>query len=89
MKVVLNGCYGCFGLSDAALKLGREMTGDANWGIFYCDGERADLTLVAVVQRLGEAANGASVEHSVGAKGHADWCCSSSLAIAISRASHA
>ena len=61
MKVVLNGCYGGFSLSEAALKLGREMTGNPNWGKFggfHGDLERADPALVAVVERLGDAASG-------------------------------
>lgn len=60
MKVVINGCYGGFSLSKAAeAAFGREVDGR------YCDDSfkfRADPKLVAVVESLGKAANGACAE---------------------------
>lgn len=61
MKVVINGCYGGFGLSEEALKLYRERSGnvdidsfDIEYGVAY----RNDPILVAIVEELGECANG-------------------------------
>lgn len=49
MKIVINRCFGGFGLSDAALKrLGIDE---------YTEVERNDPRLVAVVEELGDAAN--------------------------------
>jgi len=50
MKMVLNQCYGGFGLSDKACEmLGIEYDGEM---------ERTDPRLIAVVESLGEEANG-------------------------------
>lgn len=81
-KVVLNGCYGGFGLSkDAVLailnrkgiEVARVEEGDyGRWKIYDVDGEyyssyafggeRDDEDLVAVVEELGEKANGSCAE---------------------------
>jgi hypothetical protein len=56
MKVVINTCYGKFGLSEKAKKLYCERTGIEkiyNWEI-----ERNDPVLVQVVEELGEEADG-------------------------------
>ena len=56
MKIVINTCCGCFGLSDAAKERYIELTGSApkSWS----DIERNDKALVKVVEELGELANG-------------------------------
>lgn len=66
MKVVINRCYGIFGLSEEAYNyLGLEWDGR---GInYYCsDEERADPKLVACVETLGsEKASGKLAELKV------------------------
>ena len=52
MKVVINDCYGGFGLSNKAL----DMLGLNSDSIF--DRDRANPKLVEVVEKLGEEANG-------------------------------
>jgi len=39
-KVVINKCYGGFGLSEKAVKLGRMLANDATWGGFTLSGEK-------------------------------------------------
>lgn len=52
MKVVINTCYGCFGLSEKALKiLGTEND-------IYFENNRTDPSLITVVEMLGDEANG-------------------------------
>lgn len=55
IKVVINTCYGGFGLSKEAEELYESRTGE-----FFCnyDTPRHDPTLVKVVEELGDAANG-------------------------------
>lgn len=56
MKVVINRCYGGFGLSEKAYEyLGLEWDG---FGYEYCYGDRSDKKLVECVQTLGSEANG-------------------------------
>lgn len=56
-KVVLNKCYGGFGLSEAAYNyLGLKWD---NYGFKYSqENERTDLRLVECVEKLGKRANG-------------------------------
>ena len=55
MKIVINKCYGGFSLSEAAYKeLGLEWDG---YGYGHSD-DRTNPDLVAVVEKLGGAANG-------------------------------
>ncbi len=54
-KIVVNRCYGGFGLSEAAF----EALGIPWDGYGYPEIARDDPKLVEVVERLGEAANGA------------------------------
>ena len=56
MKVVINTCYGGFGLSEEAQKRYVELTGSgpAHW----YDMNRTDPCLIQVVEELGPAADG-------------------------------
>ena len=55
MKIVINTCYGGFGLSEEACKL----LNCKNGGYSYSDyAKRGDPKLVEVVEKLGEKANG-------------------------------
>ena len=60
MKIVINRCYGGFGLSQQAELLLADLKGPHMDDIdpFYFDDNRDDHDLVAVVEELGEAANG-------------------------------
>lgn len=53
-KVVINKCFGGFGLSQEALKL----LGVEHDGSYYTDVMRTDSLLVEVVEELGERASG-------------------------------
>ena len=55
MKIVINTCYGGFGLSKEALALYNERSGT----VITYEGnvERNDSTLVEIVEQLGDAAN--------------------------------
>lgn len=53
-KVVINTCYGGFGLSEAA----RKIIAEAGWERYiYCI-DRDNAALVEAVETLGDAANG-------------------------------
>lgn len=54
-QIVLNGCYGCFGLSECAIELYRELGGNkiTRYGFNRCD-----PILIEVIKRLGEEADG-------------------------------
>ena len=60
-KIVINNCYGGFGLSDKALELiaQRKNTTDriSHWGL-----KRDDADLIAVIEELGTEAEGHSSE---------------------------
>lgn len=59
MKVVYNGCYGGFSLSDVAITRYWEIKAEkppAGW--YNCNIARDDPVLVQVVEELGEKANG-------------------------------
>lgn len=58
MKVVINRCYGGFGLSEKAMKF---LGADSSWP----DIARNDLKLVECVEKLGEEANGTYAELKV------------------------
>lgn len=60
-KVVVNSCYGGASLSDAAIKLGREISGNPEWmkKTYHLDSvSRHDPILVKVVEMLGADASG-------------------------------
>ena len=54
MKIVINTCYGCFGLSEEACKL-LNIKNDYKYTDYV---KRGDPKLVEVVEKLGEKANG-------------------------------
>jgi hypothetical protein len=55
-KIVINTCWGGFGLSDAAIERYQELSGSSKSS--YYSIERDDPYLVQVVEELGESANG-------------------------------
>ena len=56
MKIVINKCYGGFGLSDKALELYNKLAGT---NLEYADDlDRNDPILVHVVETLGDEADG-------------------------------
>ena len=57
MKVVINTCYGGFGLSDEALAKYKAIKGITE-EVYYWDIERDDPALVQVVEEMGDAAAG-------------------------------
>ena len=62
MEIVINTCYGGYGLSEEAYEeLGLEWDG---YGYDY-KADRTNPKLVAVVRKLGEAANGQYAELKV------------------------
>jgi hypothetical protein len=60
MKIVINNCYGGFGLSEEALNKYEELTGKTKVYDFNID--RSDKVLLKVVEELGENANGYCAE---------------------------
>jgi len=60
-KIVINTCYGGFGLSDEAEVMWREVKRVADpegyYDIQVAEGERDDPDLVHIVETLGEKAN--------------------------------
>ena len=66
MKVVINNCFGGFGLSDAGLKRFEELGGvtmyTANNQPYIYDINRNDPALVQTVEELGELANDSYAE---------------------------
>jgi len=67
MKIVINTCYGGFGLSDEAVDKYAELKGIPNDGSYRYinDIERDDPILVHVVEELGEKANGLYAELNI------------------------
>ena len=53
-KIVINTCYGGFGLSKEAILLGKELSNSPQWN---GGKSRTDETLVQVVEQLGEKAS--------------------------------
>lgn len=72
-KIVINKCYGGFGLSDEALALLQESTGARI--INEYDLKRDDSLLVKVVEELGEKANGVFADLAiVEIPEDVEWC---------------
>ena len=63
MKIVINACYGGFGLSKEALALFNERSGTV--ATYDIEIKRNDPILVEIVEQLGEAANGRFAELKV------------------------
>jgi hypothetical protein len=57
-RVVINDCYGGFGLSDVAVAMYKEMTGITSEDFYDRNLERDDPYLVDIVKKLGSKANG-------------------------------
>ena len=59
MKVVYNDCFGGFGLSDQANQWLKDNKGiDAKYNEYNNDCKRTDPNLIAVIEALGDKANG-------------------------------
>jgi hypothetical protein len=58
-RIVINDCYGGFGLSEEATQRYKELAGITNGDWSYYDVVRDDPYLVQVVRELGHRANGA------------------------------
>lgn len=56
MKIIINACYGGFGLSEKALALFNERAGTVT--TYERDIARNNPILVEIVEQLGEAADG-------------------------------
>lgn len=54
-EIVLNGCYGGFGLSETGEKLYRELGGKIKYSFQY---DRNDPILIKVIKELGKKADG-------------------------------
>lgn len=63
MKIVINTCYGGFGISKEALALFNEREGAITTNEYSIN--RNDFILVQIVEQLGEAANGKFAELKV------------------------
>ena len=63
MKIVINACYGGFGLSKESLALFNERSGTTS--TYEHDIERDNPILVEIVEQLGEAADGNYAELKV------------------------
>lgn len=64
MKVVINTCYGGFGLSDEAMQEYKNRKGITE-DIYQGDIERNDPDLVRIVEKMGDAAAGSFAELKV------------------------
>jgi len=65
MKVVINQCYGGFSLSKAAIKEYAKRTNKLESEFYDRYIDRDDKDLVAIVEEMGEAANGSCADLNV------------------------
>lgn len=65
MKVVINQCYGGFSLSKAAIEEYAKRSGKLESEFYDRDIDRDDKDLVAIVEEMGEAANGSCADLNV------------------------
>ena len=61
-RIVINTCYGGFGLSDKAIGMYLKLTGITETDFHHREIDRADPYLVQVVKELGSKANGSHAE---------------------------
>jgi hypothetical protein len=57
-KIVINACFGGFGLSDAALDEYKSLKGITDYNFYYYDIPRDCPVLVAMVEEQGNAVDG-------------------------------
>jgi len=57
-RIVINDCYGGFGLSDKAMEKYKSMAGIDDDLFYHYDIERDDPYLIKIVREMGAAANG-------------------------------
>lgn len=60
MEIIINACFGGFGLSELALNKYRLLSGNSD--ICDYDISRTDPILIGIVKELGESANGGYAE---------------------------
>jgi hypothetical protein len=73
-RVVINDCYGGFGLSDRAIAEYKKLAGITDPDFYDRDIPRDDPYLIKVVQQLGMAANGRHANLKiVEIPGDVDW----------------
>lgn len=65
MKVVINQCYGGFSLSKAAIEEYAKRSGKLESEFYDRYIDRDDKDLVAIVEEMGEAANGSCADLNV------------------------
>jgi hypothetical protein len=73
-RIVINDCYGGFGLSDAAFSKYKEMAGITASDFYDRDVPRDDPYLVKIVKEMGSLANGRHANLKiVEVPGDVDW----------------
>jgi hypothetical protein len=73
-RIVINDCYGGFGLSDAALEMYKKLAGISDLDFYSRDIPRDDPYLVKIVKEMGSLANGSCANLKiVEVPGDVDW----------------
>lgn len=73
-KIIINDCYGGFGLSERALLEYKQLAGITDAEFYDRDIPRNDPYLIQIIQRLGMAANGPHANLKiVEIPGNVDW----------------